>query len=96
MLEGATFNLAILLMFDALISISGYVAHLFVALISISGYVAHLFATLISMSGYVAHLFVTLIYMLNWFMNYLSNRYQFVSMNNTSSSFLRIWEINYD
>ena len=27
---------------------------------------------------------------LNWFMNYLSNRYQFVSINNTSSSFLRI------
>ena len=27
---------------------------------------------------------------LNWFMNYLSNRYQFVSMNNASSSFLRI------
>ena len=26
---------------------------------------------------------------LNWFMNYLSNRYQFVSINNTSSSFLR-------
>ena len=28
--------------------------------------------------------------MLNWFMNYLSNRYQFESINNTSSSFLRI------
>ena len=27
---------------------------------------------------------------LNWFMNYLCNRYQFVSINNTSSSFLRI------
>ena len=27
---------------------------------------------------------------LNCFMNYLSNRYQFVSINNTSSSFLRI------
>ena len=27
---------------------------------------------------------------LNWFMNYLSNRYQCVSMNNTTSSFLRI------
>ena len=27
---------------------------------------------------------------LNWFMNYLSNRYQFASINNTSSSFLRI------
>ena len=27
---------------------------------------------------------------LNWFMNYLSNRYHFVSINNTSSSFLRI------
>ena len=27
---------------------------------------------------------------LNWFMNYLSNRYQFASMNDTSSSFLRI------
>ena len=27
---------------------------------------------------------------LNWFMNYLSNRNQFVSMNNTSSSFLGI------
>ena len=27
---------------------------------------------------------------LNWFMNYLSNRYQFVSIYNTSSSFLRI------
>ena len=25
---------------------------------------------------------------LNWFMNYLCNRYQFVSINNTSSSFL--------
>ena len=28
--------------------------------------------------------------MLNWFMNYLSNRYQLVSINNTSLSFLRI------
>ena len=28
--------------------------------------------------------------MLNWFMNYLSNRYQFVSINNTSTSFLGI------
>ena len=28
--------------------------------------------------------------MLNWFMNYLSNRYIFVSINNTTSSFLRI------
>ena len=28
--------------------------------------------------------------MLNWFINYLSNRYPFVSINNTSSSFLRI------
>ena len=28
--------------------------------------------------------------MLDWFMNYLSNRYQFVSINNTSSSFLGI------
>ena len=27
---------------------------------------------------------------LNWFMNYLSNRYKFVSINNTSSYFLRI------
>ena len=27
---------------------------------------------------------------LNWFMNYLSNRYQFVSVTNTSSSFLGI------
>ena len=27
---------------------------------------------------------------LNWFMNYLSNRYQFASINNTSSSFLRM------
>ena len=27
---------------------------------------------------------------LNWFKNYLSNRYQFVSINDTSSSFLRI------
>ena len=27
---------------------------------------------------------------LNWFMNYLSNRYRFVYINNTSSSFLRI------
>ena len=27
---------------------------------------------------------------LNWFMNYLSNRYQFVTINNTSSSFLRM------
>ena len=28
--------------------------------------------------------------MLNWFMSYLYNRYHFVSINNTSSSFLRI------
>ena len=27
---------------------------------------------------------------LNWYMNYLSNRHQFMSINNTSSSFLRI------
>ena len=27
---------------------------------------------------------------LNWFRNYVSNRYQFVSKNNTTSSFLRI------